>query len=99
MLEQRRLEVLILVVGVHLEHLAHRQHVGGDCGAVGPATRIDAAGGKRDVEQLGPDALVDVAVEVDGDEVEVVGGADGVGGGDGHEMVLLVRGRPVGGGS
>ena len=39
---------------------------------------------------------MDVAVEIDGDEVEVVRGADGEVTGDGHEMVPLDRSAPVG---
>jgi hypothetical protein len=39
---------------------------------------------------------VDVAVQVDGDEIEVVGGPDGAVSGNAHEMVLLVRGHPGG---
>ena len=89
------------MVGVRLEHLSDGEHVPGDCGAIGAAARVDAAGGERDVEQLGADPLVDVAVEIDGDEVEVVRGADGAVGGaefecHGHEMVLLVVAARVG---
>ena len=74
-----------------LEHLPDRHDVGGDRGTVGAAARIEAAGGARDIEQFGADALVDVAVEIDGDEVEVVRGADERLGCDGHEMVFLDR--------
>ena len=44
--------------------------------------RVDAAGRRRDGEQLRADALVDVPVQVDGDELEVVAvsGRDGHGG-------------------
>jgi hypothetical protein len=100
-LEQRRLDVQILVMGVHLEHLAHREHVPGDGGTVGSAAGVDSARGERHVEQFRPDPLVDVAVQVDGEEIEVVGRADEAGGaedvgGDAHEMVLLVCCHPRG---
>ena len=46
---------------------------GGERGACGPIGRVDVAGGLGHAEQLGSDALVDVAVEVERDRFDGLG--------------------------
>ena len=74
-LDEHRVDHRVFMLGVQLEHLSDGAHVIGEGDAAAPIGRVEAAGGRRDREQLGADALVDVAVRVEGDEVEVVGSA------------------------
>ena len=81
-----RLDELVLVLGVGDEH----PHEGAQPLAVGRerflVAGVDVAGGVGDAEELVPDALVDVLVAVEDDDIEV-GGLDGEwreDGGDGH---------------
>ena len=73
----------VLVLGVRLEQPVHVADVGGEVAPCGPVAGIGLARRRRDGEQLGPDGLVDVAVEVDGDQLEA--GQGGFGGGDRHD--------------
>jgi hypothetical protein len=57
------------VFGVRLEDSGDRRDVVGECRTVAAVGRVGVTGRRGDGEQLGPDALVDVAVEVDGREV------------------------------
>ena len=67
----------VLVLGVALEQGDDAADVGGDVGPGDGVGGVDPAGRRGDGEQLGADALVDVLVEVEGDEVEGVGGGQG----------------------
>ncbi|OWY60916.1 hypothetical protein B7486_66610 [cyanobacterium TDX16] len=51
----------------------------------GPVLRVERAGAPREREQLGPDALVDVPVQVDGHELVAVGPVADAGVGDAHQ--------------
>ena len=63
---QRRLDDAVLLVGVADEKVDDPCHVRGEFGPGGPACRVDAASSDGGVEQLGADAFMDVAVEVNG---------------------------------
>jgi hypothetical protein len=77
-----RLDDTVFVLGVGVEELVHVSYMGGEGGAGHPIARISLSRGDRQREQFAPDALVDVAVEVEGDVREA--SQDGVGVDDGH---------------
>jgi len=74
-------EVRVLVLGVGHEQVHRGVEVRGDRSHVGGGAGVDPSGRTGQGEEVGADALVDVAVGVDGDELVGAGG-DGVD--DGH---------------
>ena len=60
----------VLVLAVRVEQLDDAAHVAGKLGAPGPVGGVEAAGRGGDREQLGADALVDVAVQAEGHGLE-----------------------------
>lgn len=75
-LGEHGLDDLVLVTGVGGERVLDRAEVVDERQPADGVRRIEAPGVRRDVEQLGPDALVDVAVAVEDDrlvDVEPVG--------------------------
>ena len=68
-----RLDGGVLVLGVGDEQVDEVVDPVGEGQATGAVGRVDPTGVDGGGEQLGPDALVDVAVEVDGDDAEVAG--------------------------
>ncbi len=65
------LDGVVLVLGVGDQQRLERAHVIGERGARGAVGGIDATRFTRHGEELCTDALVDVAVQVEGDELEV----------------------------
>ena len=55
----------VLVLGVRDEQVDDASNVPGEIGAAGAVGRVELPGGVGHREQLGADALVDVAVEVE----------------------------------
>ena len=84
---------VVLVLGVGDEQADDAAHVARRGAASASVAGVDVAGGVGDAEQLVADALVDVLVEVEGDDLEV-GGLDGErreDGSDGHGVLAGSR--------
>ena len=60
------LDERVLVVGVTHQHLDDCVDVVCDLDPAGSGCGVDVAGLERDGEELGPDGLVDVPVQIDG---------------------------------
>ena len=56
----------VLVMGMEFEQLGHGTDVVSERGGGYSIARISRSGGLDDCEQLGPDSLVDVAVQIEG---------------------------------
>ncbi len=85
----RRLHVRVLVLGVRHQQLDDGVDVVGDLDPAGAEGGIDVAGLHGHGEELAADRLVDVPVQVDGDELQGRGGGAGLAGG---VMTMLIWG-------
>ncbi len=77
--EDERLDVAVLVLGVEIEEVDQPGDLAGEVGHRQGVGRVRAGGGGDRREQLHADRLVDVAVEVEGDRDQARDGGVGVG--------------------